>query len=69
MAKMKIDEEIGCVKCFFYVPRFSDNRPGRNVGDCHRYPPIQDGAGKNTIDTPPSVYGDGWCGEWKAKAL
>ena len=36
-----------------------------NAGYCHRFPPNQDGNGKNSIDEPPCVSEDSWCGEHK----
>ena len=50
-----------CEKCLFYVALTDE------TGSCHRFPPIQDGAGKNTIDKPPTVIKDSWCGEFKGK--
>lgn len=38
-----------------------------NVGNCHRFPPNQDGQGLVTVDEQPVVKETGWCGEHKRK--
>lgn len=52
-----------CKTCRFFEPYDKT----KTVGQCRRYPPIQDGQGLNTIDKPPTVSGAGWCGEHKRK--
>lgn len=48
-----------CRKCIYFA-KFGDN-----AGSCLRYPPVQDGKGRNSIDEPPTVKAAGWCGEHK----
>lgn len=38
-----------CGRCRFCLPI------GKNIGECHFFPPRSDGKGKNTIDEFPTV--------------
>lgn len=49
-----------CKTCEHFQP-VGDN------GDCHRFPPQNDGKGSSTIDEFPQVRSTFWCGEYKRK--
>ena len=49
-----------CADCFWY------ESIGDSAGECHRYPPINDGNNETTIDEGPTVHCDRLvCGEFK----
>ncbi len=50
-----------CGNCRFF-------EPVKEVGECRRYPPNQDGKGSATVDEFPTVRKDLWCGEFKKGA-
>lgn len=45
-------------------------RFGKQAGgfvSCRRFPPTSDGKGDMSVDRPPLLKRDDWCGEYKAK--
>lgn len=52
-----------CSTCIYYGP----DRP--TYGRCLRYPPtvVQQGEIRSGGSTSPTVYKDGWCGEYQGK--
>jgi len=52
-----------CKTCKFYKPYDTTG----TIGQCRRFPPIQDGQGLNTVDEFPTVRSEYWCGEYKRK--
>ncbi len=59
-----------CEKCKFFKPvTCPDCDPVRVIlGECRRFPPIQDGKGVHTVDEFPTIRLDYWCGEYKRGA-
>ena len=58
-----------CDKCIYCVmnvaTKFQNKRLEDREGECHRFPPT---SMKYHVTHHQTVYGDGWCGEFKKRS-
>ena len=55
---------MNCKTCKYYE-QYGVSAMNTGVGKCRRFPPVSDNQGDATVDEPPVVREDGWCGEHK----